>query len=165
MTRLVYDQPAACYRPFSEAEAKTLASARDILASRIAGRDLLNSWALLCDYLALHCASERIEVLRVLYLDRKNRLIADEETGRGTVDHVPVYVREVLRRALLLDACALILCHNHPSGDTTPSASDISMTNRIKEAGDTLDITLHDHVIVARNNAQEPLSMRAAGLI
>ena len=102
------------------------------------------------------------EQFRVLFLDRKNTLIADEKQGSGTVDHVPVYPREVVKRALELNASALILVHNHPSGDPTPSPEDISMTAQIERAAQALGITLHDHLIVGKSTE---LSFRAAGLI
>ena len=102
------------------------------------------------------------EHFRVLFLDRKNTLIADEELGRGTVDHVPVYPREVLRRALELNASALILVHNHPSGDPTPSSADIAMTGQIQTAAQALSITLHDHLIIGKSRES---SFRALGLL
>ncbi|MEL6700971.1 MAG: DNA repair protein RadC, partial [Pseudomonadota bacterium] len=102
------------------------------------------------------------EQFRILYLDRKNVLIADEEQAQGTVDHVPVYPREVVKRALELNASALILVHNHPSGDPTPSEADITMTNRILAAAQALDLVIHDHIIVGQSRE---LSFRAEGLI
>lgn len=98
----------------------------------------------------------------MLYLDRKNRLIADDLQQRGTVDHAAVYPREVLKRALELGATALILVHNHPSGDPTPSAADVAMTREVRQAADTLGITLHDHVVVGRTGTA---SMRALDLL
>jgi DNA repair protein RadC len=96
-------------------------------------------------------AHRETEQFRILFLDRKNVLIADEEQSQGTVDHVPVYPREVVKRALELNASALILVHNHPSGDPTPSEADIHMTAQIKEAAGVLGITLHDHLIVGKS--------------
>jgi len=93
-----------------------------------------------------------VEQFRVLFLDRKNRLIADEVLGRGTVDRAPVYPREIMKRALDLEATALILCHNHPSGDPTPSQSDIDMTKHIITAAKPLSIAVHDHLIIGREN-------------
>ena len=107
-------------------------------------------------------AHRETEQFRVLYLDRKNTLIADEEQARGTVDHVPVYPREVVKRALELNASALILVHNHPSGDPTPSDSDIAMTQQIKDAADTLGLQLHDHLIIGKSRE---LSFRSAGYL
>jgi DNA repair protein RadC len=102
------------------------------------------------------------EHFRVLFLDRKNTLIADEEQARGTVDHVPVYPREVVKRALELNASALILVHNHPSGDPTPSQADIAMTAQVKAAAEALGITLHDHIVIGKSREQ---SFRSAGLL
>ena len=99
---------------------------------------------------------------RVLYLDRKNVLIADEEQARGTVDHVPVYPREIIRRALELNASALILVHNHPSGDPTPSRSDVEMTAAIDTACAAIGVTIHDHVIIGK---ETDASFRALGLL
>lgn len=107
-------------------------------------------------------AHRETEQFRILYLDRKNILIADEEQGRGTVDHVPVYPREVAKRALELNASALILVHNHPSGDPTPSHSDITMTGQIQSACDALGLTLHDHLIIGKSRE---LSFRSEGLL
>ena len=97
----------------------------------------------------------------MLFLDKKNQLIADEVLGRGTVDHAPVYPREVMRRALELSASAVILVHNHPSGDPTPSAADIDMTRQVVEAGRALRIAVHDHLIAARDGVA---SLKALGL-
>ena len=97
-----------------------------------------------------------------LFLDRKNVLVADEPQAKGTVDHVPVYPREVVKRALELNASALILVHNHPSGDPTPSDADISVTNQIKSAASALGVTLHDHVIIGK---ARDFSFRAQGLL
>lgn len=100
------------------------------------------------------------EQFRVLYLDRKNVLIADEEQARGTVDHVPVYPREVVKRALELNASALILVHNHPSGDPTPSAADITITAQVAQAASALGLVLHDHLVIGKSCE---LSFRASG--
>jgi DNA repair protein RadC len=105
---------------------------------------------------------ETREQLRVLFLDRKNQLIADEVLGFGTVDHAPVYPREVARRAIELAASSLILVHNHPSGDPTPSRSDIDMTRGLIDALSAFDITIHDHLIVARHGI---VSFKSQGLI
>ena len=101
------------------------------------------------------------EQFRILFLDKRNQLIADEVQGRGTVDHTPVYIREVVKRALELGATAMILVHNHPSGDPTPSQPDISMTKLIVQAAKPLGVTIHDHIIVGR---QGHCSMKALGL-
>lgn len=125
-------------------------------------RPVISSWQALLDYCHTAMSHRETEHFRVLFLDRKNTLIADEELGRGTVDHVPVYPREVLRRALELNASALILVHNHPSGDPTPSAADISMTEQIQTAAQALSVTLHDHLIIGKSRES---SFRALGLL
>ena len=125
-------------------------------------RPVLGSWQALLDYCHTAMAHAETEQFRLLYLDRKNNLIADEEQARGTVDHVPVYPREILRRALELNASALILVHNHPSGDPTPSDSDITMTARIAAAADAVGIVIHDHLIIGKSRE---LSFRAQGLL
>src|SRR5204863_1469932 len=113
-------------------------------------RPALSSCEALLDYCSAVMAREQTEQFRVLYLDRKNVLVADEVQNRGTVDHTPVYPREVVKRALELGASAIILVHNHPSGDPTPSSSDVEMTKQIVEAARTLDIAVHDHLIIGR---------------
>lgn len=118
--------------------------------SKVLDRQVMSSWGDIVDYCRLKMAYLTTESFRVLFLDRKNVLIADEELGRGTVDHVPVYPREIARRALELQASAIILVHNHPSGDPTPSRADIDMTQRIVEACGTLEIAVHDHMIIGR---------------
>jgi DNA repair protein RadC len=123
---------------------------------------LLNNWSRLEAYLTAVLAREPIEQFRVLFLDTKNRLIADEAQARGTVNHTPVYPREVVKRALELHATALILVHNHPSGDVTPSRADIEMTAEVKHAAEVLGIALHDHLIVGRGSV---LSFRREGLL
>lgn len=124
--------------------------------------DVLNNWDRLMTHLTAVMAREPIEQFRVLFLDSKNRLIADEAQARGTVNHTPVYPREVVKRALELHATALILSHNHPSGDPTPSRADIEMTQEVKHAAMALGITLHDHVIIGRGGY---LSFRREGLL
>lgn len=116
----------------------------------ISQKPALSSWSGVLDYLRLAQGFEHTEQFRILFLDKKNNLIADEVQGRGTVDHTPVYVREVVKRALELSATALILVHNHPSGDPTPSRADIDMTKLIIDAARPLGISIHDHVIVGR---------------
>jgi DNA repair protein RadC len=111
----------------------------------------LSSWRALIDYCMAQMAREPTEQFRILFLDRKNKLLRDEVQGRGTVDHTPVYPREVVKRALELGASAIILVHNHPSGDPTPSSSDVDMTKQITDAAKTLDIAVHDHLIIGRN--------------
>lgn len=116
----------------------------------IAERPLLSSWAAVIEYCRATMAFSAREQFRVLFLDKRNHLIADEIQGRGTVDHTPVYPREVARRSLELGATAIILAHNHPSGDPTPSASDVRMTREIVSVLDPLGIIVHDHVILGR---------------
>ncbi|MCX8132683.1 MAG: DNA repair protein RadC [Roseococcus sp.] len=123
---------------------------------------VLNNWSRLEAYLTAVLAREPIEQFRVLFLDTRNRLIADEAQARGTVNHTPVYPREVVKRALELHATALILVHNHPSGDPTPSRADIEMTEEVQRAAEVLGIVLHDHLIVGRGAV---LSFRREGLL
>jgi len=138
------------------------AAAHRLSRAKVMNRPVLSSWDALLDYCHTSMAHRETEQFRVLFLDRKNVLIADEEQARGTVDHVPVYPREVVKRALELNASALILVHNHPSGDPTPSEADISMTGQIAEAGRVLGITLHDHLIVGKSRE---MSFRAEGYL
>ncbi|GAB4298066.1 MAG: DNA repair protein RadC [Roseovarius sp.] len=138
------------------------AAAQRLARARIRRREVLSSWDALLDYCHATMAHRATEQFRVFYLDRKNALIADEEQAEGTIDHVPVYPREIVKRALLLDASALILVHNHPSGDPTPSQADIAMTAKVAEAAQALGIVLHDHVIIGRSRE---LSFRAEGLL
>jgi DNA repair protein RadC len=128
---------------------------------QVAKRPVISSWSALMAYVKTALAHEAREQFRVLFLDKKNQLIADEVLGRGTVDHAPVYPREVMRRALELSASAVILVHNHPSGDPTPSAADIDMTRQVVEAGRSLRIAVHDHLIAARDGVA---SLKALGL-
>lgn len=123
---------------------------------------VISSWAALLDYCRTAMAHEKREQFRILFLDKKNALIADEVQQRGTVDHTPVYPREVVRRALDLSATAIILVHNHPSGDPTPSDADIRMTRTIVEAARHLGIAVHDHVVIGRAGHA---SFRELGLI
>jgi DNA repair protein RadC len=128
----------------------------------LAKRPLISSWSALLAYVRTGLAHEPREQFRVLFLDKKNQLIADEMLGRGTVDHAPVYPREVARRALELSASALILLHNHPSGDPAPSAADIDMTRQLVEAVRVLGIAVHDHLVVGRDGVA---SFKALGLM
>jgi DNA repair protein RadC len=138
------------------------AAAHRMARARVMLRPVVSSWDALLDYCHTAMAHRETEQFRVLYLDRKNVLIADEEQARGTVDHVPVYPREVVKRALALNASALILVHNHPSGDPSPSDSDIAMTHQVQAAAQALGITLHDHLIVGKSTE---LSFRSAGYL
>ena len=121
-----------------------------MLRRQVLNRPALTSWSALLDYCTAAMACSETEQFRILFLDRKNNLIADEVQQQGTVDHAPVYVREVLKRALELSASAIILVHNHPSGDPTPSRADIEITRKIVEAADKLSIAVHDHLIIGR---------------
>ena len=138
------------------------AAAHRIGQTRVLGKDVVKSWSQLILYLRQRLACESTEQLRILYLGRKNMLIADEMMMQGTVDHVPVYPREIVKRALELQALALVLVHNHPSGDPTPSVADIEMTRKITTACATVGITVHDHVIVGRNDV---VSFHEMGLL
>lgn len=128
----------------------------------ISEREILSSWSKVLEYVKLRLQHEQIEFFRVLFLDNKNRLIADEELGRGTIDHAPVYPREIARRALDHSAKSIILVHNHPSGDPTPSRADISMTRDIIDALEPIEVTVHDHLVVGKAGVT---SMKATGLI
>jgi DNA repair protein RadC len=125
-------------------------------------RPVLSSWTALLDYCRTAMAFEEREEFRILFLDKKNTLIADEVQQKGTVDHTPVYPREVIRRALELSATAVILVHNHPSGDPTPSRADIQMTETIVEVGKPLGIAVHDHLVIGREGHA---SFRGLGLL
>jgi len=138
------------------------AAALRLVRAEVRDRPVLTHWSALLDYLSAAMARDRVEQFRVLFLDNKNRLIADEVQSRGTVNHTPVYPREVVKRALELNATALILAHNHPSGDPAPSADDIAMTREIKTAAAALGLVLHDHVVVGNGVT---LSFRAQNLL
>jgi len=137
------------------------AAAHRLSRSRVMQRHVLTGWDALLDYCHATMAHRETEQFRILFLDTKNTVIADEEQAKGTVDHVPVYPREVVKRALELSASALILVHNHPSGDPTPSAADIQMTRQIATAAKALGITVHDHLIIGKASES---SFRALGL-
>jgi DNA repair protein RadC len=138
------------------------AAALRLSKTRLINRPVLSSWNALLDYCASAMARAEREEFRVLFLDRKNVLIADEIQSQGTIDHTPVYPREIMRRALEHSASALILVHNHPSGDPTPSRADIDMTREIVEAAKSLRITIHDHLVVGRGGTA---SFKALGLL
>ena len=127
------------------------ALANRMLQTEIVDRPVLGSWSSVIAYCNSVMAYERREQFRILFLDKKNRLIADEVQQTGTVDHTPVYPREVIRRSLELAATAIILVHNHPSGDPSPSRADIAMTHKIRDAAKALEICVHDHIIIGRN--------------
>jgi len=138
------------------------AAAHRMARSKIMQQHVVSSWDALLDYCHTVMAHRETEQFRVLYLDRKNVIIADEEQAKGTVDHVPVYPREVAKRALELNASALILVHNHPSGDPTPSQADIDMTGQVLAACSALGMTLHDHLIIGKSTE---LSFRSEGYL
>jgi DNA repair protein RadC len=125
-------------------------------------RTVISSWTALLSYVRVALANEPREQFRVLFLDKKHALIADEVLGHGTVDHAPVYPREIMRRALELSASSMILVHNHPSGDPTPSQADITMTKMIVDAAKALRIEVHDHLVVGHDGVA---SFEALGLI
>ena len=118
---------------------------------QLARRPLISSWSALLAYVRAELAHEAKEQFRVLFLDKKNRLIADEVQQKGTVDHTPVYPREVIKRTLELSATALILVHNHPSGDPSPSTADVQMTRQIIDVARPLGVTVHDHIIIGKS--------------
>ena len=127
------------------------AIAHRMLKSDLQGKQVLSSWSSVIDYCHAAMAYEEREQFRILFLDKRNGLIADEVQGRGTVDHTPVYTREVVKRALELSSTAIILVHNHPSGDPTPSRADIEMTKMIIDTAKPLGITVHDHIIIGKD--------------
>jgi DNA repair protein RadC len=127
------------------------AAALRMIQGEIKGRTVLSTWTAVLDYCRAAQGFDDREQFRILFLDKKNQLIADEVQQEGTVDHTPVYVREVVKRALELAATALVLVHNHPSGDPTPSRADIDMTRMIMAAAKPLGVTIHDHIIVGRS--------------
>lgn len=129
---------------------------------QVVRRPVISSWSALLAYVKTALAHEAREQFRVLFLDKKNQLIADEVMNRGTVDHAPVYPREVVRRALELSASAVILVHNHPSGDPSPSSADVDMTRQVVDAARPLRVAVHDHLVVARDGVA---SFRALGLM
>jgi DNA repair protein RadC len=138
------------------------AAALRLARAEVMQAPVLANWDRLMDYLHSVMARERIEQFRVLFLDTRNRLLADEAQARGTVNHTPVYPREVVKRALELQATAIILVHNHPSGDPSPSRDDIAMTQEVKQAALALSITLHDHIVVGNGRFN---SFRREGLL
>lgn len=138
------------------------AAAQRLAQTKVLNKNVISSWDALIEYCKTSMAHRQTEQFRILFLDRKNVLIADEEQQKGTVDHVPVYPREVAKRALELNATALILVHNHPSGDPTPSQADIEMTQAVEMALNALKITLHDHLIIGKS---KNLSFHSEGLL
>ena len=138
------------------------AAATKLSQESVLGRPILSSWSALLDYCRSAMQFEPVEQFRVLFLDRKNRLIADEVLGRGTVDRAPVYPREIIKRCLALEATAIILAHNHPSGDPTPSQSDIDMTKQVQHSAKGVNVVVHDHLIIGRDNV---VSFKSLGLM
>ena len=138
------------------------AATRRLLKTAIVERPVLTSWAKVLDHCRAAMAFEPREQFRILFLDKRNRLILDEVQQTGTIDHTPVYVREICRRALEVNATALILAHNHPSGDPTPSRGDIEMTKEIVKVARGLGISVHDHIIIAKEGHA---SFKGLGLI
>lgn len=138
------------------------AAALRLAQQRVLNRPTLSSWQALLDYCHASMAYNKTEQFRILFLDRKNTLIADEVQQQGTVDHTPVYPREVVKRALDLGASAIIMVHNHPSGDPTPSTADIDMTRQVAAAAKGLGISLHDHIVVGRGGNA---SFKSLGLL
>ena len=138
------------------------AAANALTKASVTGMEVLSSGKALLDYCRASMAYDRIEQFRILFLDKKNQLLRDEVQQTGTVDHTPVYPREVVKRALELGASAIILVHNHPSGDPTPSRADIDMTQTIMRAAEPLGVLVHDHLIIARDGHA---SLRALGLM
>jgi DNA repair protein RadC len=138
------------------------AAAHRLAQGKVLNRPIVSSWDDLLSYCQTTMAHAEIEEFRILFLDKKNILIADERQAKGTVDHVPVYPREVIKRSLELNASALILVHNHPSGDPTPSQADIAMTDQINQAAQVMGITLHDHLVIGKSCE---ISFRSEGLL
>jgi len=157
---------AALTRVVSPGRAARLGLARDlvrrVLETPLRERPLMPGWTVVADYLRAMLSGLPREQFRVLFLDKRNRLIRDEVMGEGTVDHVPVYPREILRRALELGSSAVVLAHNHPGGDPAPSQADIDATRLVVEAGRALRVSVHDHFLVA---GERVASFRAMGLL
>ena len=149
--------------PTSVAALKAVAlAARRMARSEVRQQPVLSSWQALLDYLTIDMAHLTVERVRVLYLDTRNRLVLDDHVGDGSIDEAAIHPREVIRKALDIGSSALILVHNHPSGDPSPSRADIQITQRIAEAGRLLGIVVHDHVIIGREGHT---SLRAKGLL
>lgn len=138
------------------------AAALRLLSSRIEDRDLLSNWQALTDYLQADMAHRTIERVRVLHLNSKNRLLRDELVSEGSIDQAAVHVREIIRRAIELGSAALIIVHNHPSGDPKPSRQDIALTQELIAAAKPLGISIHDHVVIGSTGQA---SLRSLGLI
>lgn len=142
--------------------AVTAEAARRAVREEIAEGPVLSSWTKLIDYLRIAMGHGRTEEFRLLFLDSKNRLIADEVQGTGTINRTAVYPREVIKRALEHSATAIIMVHNHPSGDPTPSRADVEMTEEVRDAGALMGIVLHDHVVISKSGHE---SFKSMGLL
>ncbi|TNE39861.1 MAG: JAB domain-containing protein [Alphaproteobacteria bacterium] len=138
------------------------ATAVKLAQAKVMNKPAISSWSALIDYCTASMAYNATEQFRILFLDRKNVLIADEIQQEGTIDHTPVYPREVVKRALELGSSSIILVHNHPSGDPTPSRADIEMTKRIIEAGRSIGITVHDHLVIGKG---QHASFKSLGIL
>src|SRR5437660_10615177 len=164
--RLARNRPALCGAPFSLPAIAGVKFVREValrfLLADLHQRPVVGSWDKLIDYCNAQIGYSKVEEFHILFLDRKNALIKDERQQRGTIDHAPVYTREVIKRALDLGAASLILVHNHPSGDPAPSAADIAVTNDIIKTAAALGIAVHDHLIIGRGGHT---SFRDLGLI
>ena len=164
----VVNAPVERLREFglSESAAATLrvtgAIALRAQKKELVGGPLLDNWQRMIDYCRMAMAHEPVEQFRLLFLDRRNRLLAEEVQQKGTIDHTPVYPREIVKRALEVGAGALILVHNHPSGDPKPSKEDLSMTQRVAEACRTMGIVVHDHVIIGKTDV---VSLKNLGVL
>ena len=169
LARVMEAEPAALAKVPGMGEASAAAlkavalAARRMARSEVADRPVIGNWHALIDYLSADMAHLTVERVRVLYLDSRNRLVQDHHVGDGSIDEAAIHPREVIRRGLDLGAAALILVHNHPSGDPQPSRADIAITNQIAEAGRHVGVTVHDHVIVGGGGRH--VSLRAKGLI
>jgi DNA repair protein RadC len=149
--------------PVAIATLKTIqAAARRLAREQARTAPVLAGWQAVLDYCRIAMAHEPIEQVRLLFLDRKNHLIGDEVVQRGTIDHTPLYPRDVVKRALEVGATALILVHNHPTGDPTPSKADIDMTRTLARAAEGVGISLHDHLVIGRHGHS---SFKALGLL
>ena len=160
-TERIVEVPGISERVALELKIVQAASVK-LAQGKVMGRPAISSWNALLDYCQASMAYHEKELFRILFLDRKNKLIADKIQQEGTVDHTPVYPREVIKRALELGASAIILVHNHPSGDPTPSRSDIEMTQRILDAGKPVGIAIHDHLVIGTGGHA---SFKSLGLI
>ncbi|TNE57701.1 MAG: JAB domain-containing protein [Alphaproteobacteria bacterium] len=138
------------------------ATAVKLAQAKVLNKPAISSWSALIDYCTASMAYNATEQFRILFLDRKNVLIADEIQQQGTIDHTPVYPREVVKRALELGSSSIILVHNHPSGDPTPSRADIEMTKRIIDAGRSIGITVHDHLVIGKG---QHASFKSLGIL